>query len=144
MIGDIDRRRDSYHMILRADVASAFAVAVAVTLAIQSDVSAVRADGGAVAAHEPVSFSQEVMPILEQYCWECHGEETTELGLRLDSYERVMAGSDYGTVIEPGDPDGSLLVDMVEAGDMPEEGDPMPPEQLEIIKTWIAEGAQNN
>lgn len=131
-------------MILRADVVSAFAVAVAVGLAIQWDASAVRADAATMAAHEPVSFSQEVMPILEQYCWECHSEENTELGLRLDSYEGVMAGSDYGTVVEPGDPDGSLLIDMVEAGDMPEEGDPVPPEQLEIIKTWIAEGAENN
>lgn len=131
-------------MILRADVVSAFAVAVAVGLAIQSDASAVRADADTSGAHEPVSFSSEVMPILEQYCWECHSEQNTELGLRLDSYEGVMAGSDYGTVIEPGDPDGSLLIDMVQSGDMPEEGDPVPPEQLEIIKTWIAEGAENN
>ncbi|MDX1645587.1 MAG: c-type cytochrome domain-containing protein [Longimicrobiales bacterium] len=132
-------------MLLRADVIPALAVAVGVGLAMQSDV-----DTGAVvsdvvtSSHEPVSFSADVMPILEQYCWECHSEENTELGLRLDSYEGVMAGSDYGTVVEPGDPDGSLLVDMVEAGDMPEEGDPVPPEQLEILKTWIAEGAQNN
>lgn len=131
-------------MILRADVVSAFAVAVAVGLAIQSDASAVRAGTDTSGAHEPVSFSAEVMPILEQYCWECHSEQNTELGLRLDSYEGVMVGSDYGTVIEPGDPDGSLLIDMVQSGDMPEEGGPVPPEQLEIIKTWIAEGAQNN
>lgn len=131
-------------MIVRADVVSAFAVAVAVGLAIQSDASAVRAGTDTLDEHEPVSFSAEVLPILEQYCWECHSEQNTELGLRLDSYEGVMAGSDYGTVIEPGDPDGSLLIDMVESGDMPEEGDPVPPELLEIIKTWIAEGAENN
>lgn len=131
-------------MIVRADVVSAFAVAVGVGLAMQSDVSTARVGTQTPDAHEPVSFSSEVLPILEQYCWECHSEQNTELGLRLDSYEGVMAGSDYGTVIEPGDPDGSLLIDMVEAGDMPEEGDPVPPELLEVIKTWIAEGAQNN
>ena len=132
-------------MLLRADVISALAVAVGVGLAVQSDAVAVPAMAGvAPSAHEPVSFSADVMPIFEQYCVECHSEESTELGLRLDSYEGVMAGSDYGTVVEPGDPAGSILVDMVEAGDMPEEGDPGPPEQLEIIKTWIAEGAENN
>lgn len=132
-------------MLLRADVLSALAVAVGVGLAMQADVetplTTVPAEPG---AHEPVSFSAEVMPILERYCWECHSENNTELGLRLDSYEGVMAGSDYGTVVEPGDPAGSLLVDMVESGDMPEEGDPVPPEDLEILKTWIAEGAENN
>lgn len=131
-------------MILRSDVVPAFAVAVAVGLAIQSDASTARAGTEVVGAHEPVSFSAEVMPILERRCWECHSEQNTELGLRLDSYEGIMAGSDYGTVVEPGDPDGSLLIDMVESGDMPEEGDPVPPEELEVIKTWIAEGAQNN
>lgn len=131
-------------MLLRADVLSALAVAVGVGLAVQSDSAGTPDTGYAPSAHEPVSFSAEVMPLLEQYCWECHSEENTELGLRLDSYEGVMAGSDYGTVVEAGDPSGSLLVDMMEAGDMPEDGDPVPPEQIEIIKTWIAEGAQNN
>ena len=131
-------------MLLRADVISALAVAVGVGLAVQSDVIDTPQAGYMASTHEPVSFSTEVMPIFEQYCWECHSEDNTELGLRLDSYEGVMAGSDYGTVVEPGDPSGSLLVDMMESGDMPEEGDLVPPEQIEIIKTWIAEGAENN
>ena len=132
-------------MLLRADVIAALAVVAGVGLALQSDVAPAPPALDRVApAHEPVSFSADVMPILEQYCWECHSGDNVELGLRLDSYEGLMAGSDYGTVVEAGDPTGSLLVDMIEAGDMPEEGDPVPPEQLEIIKTWIAEGAENN
>ena len=63
--------------------------------------------------HAAVSFASEVMPLMEKYCWECHSQENAELGLMLDSYEGTMAGSDYGTVVEPGDPDGSLLVDMI-------------------------------
>ena len=131
-------------MLLRADVVSALAIVAGVGLALQSSVDTPMATVPLPEAHEPVSFSADVMPILEQYCWECHSDESAELGLRLDSYEGVMAGSDYGTVVEPGDPAGSLLVDMVEAGDMPEEGDPVPPEDLETLKTWIAEGAENN
>jgi hypothetical protein len=130
-------------MLLRADVISTFAVVVGIGLAVHADVPPPNGVDG-IEAHEAVSFSGDVMPILEEHCWECHSEENTELGLRLDSYEGIMAGSDYGTVIEPGDPTGSLLVDMVESGDMPDEGDPVPPEQLEVIKTWIAEGAENN
>ncbi|MDH3271891.1 MAG: hypothetical protein OEN56_11185 [Gemmatimonadota bacterium] len=131
-------------MLLRAHVVPALAVAVGVGLAAQSDL---RVDAPAPAdrpdAHV-ASFAAEVLPVFEKYCWECHSDQNAELGLKLDSYEGVMAGSDYGTVIEPGDPAGSLLIDMIESGDMPEEGDPVAPADLEIIKAWIAEGAENN
>ncbi len=132
-------------MLLRSDVLSALAVTVGIGLAMQADADRVRTvDTAEVGSHAEVSFATEVMPLFEKYCWECHSEENTELGLRLDTYEGVMAGSDYGTVVEPGDPDGSLLVDMIASGDMPEDGDPVPAEELEVIKAWIAEGAENN
>jgi len=132
-------------MLLRSDVLSALAVVAGIGLALQADVDGVPRPSATFAdGHAEVSFSTEVLPLLETYCWECHSEESAELGLKLDTYEGVMAGSDYGTVVEPGDPDGSLLVDMVAAGDMPEDGDPMPAEELDIIKAWIAEGAENN
>ena len=132
-------------MLLRADVFFALLLTIGVALAVQSGsdadswVAPVEAQPSAA-----VSFADDIMPIFEARCWECHSEENMELGLRLDSYEAVMAGSDYGTVIEPGDADGSLLVDMIASGDMPEDGDPVLPEELELIKTWIAEGAENN
>jgi hypothetical protein len=94
--------------------------------------------------HVEVSFAGEILPLLEKHCWECHSEQSAELGLKLDTYEGVMAGSDYGTVVEVGDPDGSLLIDMMESGDMPEDGDPVPDGEIEVIRNWIAEGAQNN
>lgn len=129
-------------MLLRSDVLSALAVAAAVGLAIQSDLGEA---APTVALDAPaVSFAEEVAPVLERHCWECHSEENAELGLKLDTYEGVMAGSDYGTVVEAGDADGSLLVDMIASGDMPENGDPVPPAELELIKTWINEGATNN
>ena len=132
-------------MQLRSEVLSALALTVGVALAAHAGADSVGAPAsGAVESHQAVSFTDQVMPIFEARCWECHSEENTELGLRLDSYEGVMQGSDYGTVVEAGDPDGSLLVDMIASGDMPEDGDPVPPEELEIIKTWIAEGAENN
>ena len=129
-------------MLLRSDVLAALAVSTAIGLAVQSDLAHEAAQPEAPTEMvEPVSFATEVMPILEQYCWECHSEESAELGLKLDTYEGVMAGSDYGTVVEAGDADASILFEMVEAGDMPEEGDPLTPEELELIRTWITEGA---
>lgn len=130
-------------MLLRADVISALIVTAGIGLAVQSGSDSPIASVD-VRHSSAVSFADDVMPIFEARCWECHSEENTELGLKLDTYEGVMAGSDYGTVIEAGDVVASLLIDMIESGDMPEDGDPVLPEELELIKAWIAEGAENN
>ena len=95
------------------------------------------------------SFADDIMPIIERSCVSCHGAEVdgevvTELSLNLMTYEGLMAGSEYGTVIEPGDPANSLFLEMIEAGDMPEDGDALSAEEIELIRTWIAEGAENN
>lgn len=130
-------------MLLRSDVVSALVVISGIGLALQSSTDLRPMDAPSENS-VAVSFAEQVLPILEAQCVECHGEESTELGLRLDTYEGMMAGSDYGTVVEAGDPDGSLLIDMMESGDMPEGGDAVPAEQIELIKTWISEGAENN
>jgi mono/diheme cytochrome c family protein len=92
----------------------------------------------------PVSFSGQVAPLFAEQCVSCHGDETQEAGLRLDTYEAAMKGSEYGTVIEAGDPDASLLLDMIAAGEMPQEADPLEAEQVALVRSWIAAGASNN
>lgn len=133
-------------MLLRADLFSALALSIGLALIARSglDLAPAQAIDFVTDAHGDVSFSEQVMPILQSRCVECHGNQSAELGLNMETYEGLMAGSDYGTVIEAGSIEGSLLVDMIESGDMPEEGDPVPPEELELIKTWILEGAKNN
>ncbi|MDA0327817.1 MAG: hypothetical protein O2958_02210 [Gemmatimonadetes bacterium] len=131
-------------MLLRADVFSALAVTVGFGLTIHAGADVRSASSSDETSSHAVSFADQIAPILEARCSECHSAESSELGLRLDSYEGVMAGSDYGTVVEAGDPDGSLLIEMIESGDMPEDGDPVPADEIELIRTWIAEGAENN
>jgi hypothetical protein len=55
-----------------------------------------------------------------------------------------MKGSEYGTVIEAGDPAASLLMEMITAGEMPQDAPAMPADEIEILRAWIAAGAQNN
>lgn len=106
--------------------------------------------GQASATAVAPSFADDIMPIFRESCVSCHGEVDesgfpyTEGGLSLMSYEDLMKGSDFGTVIEPGNPDDSFLLTQVENGDMPDEGDPLTPEQIELIREWIAAGAENN
>ncbi len=131
-------------MLLRAELFTALALPFGIGLALNGSPEVPARATTDAAARVAVSFSEEIMPIFQEHCTECHGELNAELGLNLSSYEGVMAGSDYGTVIEPGNPDASLIIDMIASGDMPEDGDPMPPEQLDLLRTWIAEGAENN
>lgn len=132
-------------MLLRTDVIAALAVTAGIGLAMHSgEVRSIDSKDTITDSHQAVSFETEVLPILEKHCSECHSEENAELGLKLDTYEGLMAGSDYGTVVEAGDANGSLLVDMIASGDMPEDGDAMPADELEVLKTWINEGAEKN
>lgn len=101
---------------------------------------------------DTVSFAEQILPIFQQRCAKCHGAEDengevrTEVSLSLLEYERVMIGSEFGTVVEAGDPDGSFLVDMITEGTMPPEGegDKVPAEEIALIRAWIEQGAENN
>jgi mono/diheme cytochrome c family protein len=92
----------------------------------------------------PVSFARQVLPIFQANCAECHGTEKKEVSLGLTTYEDVMTGSEYGTVIEAGDPDASLLVEMVTAGEMPQDAPALEEDEVALIRAWIQQGAQNN
>jgi len=99
---------------------------------------------------DTISFADDILPIFRQRCAECHGAEDengevrTEVSLNLLNYERVMMGSEFGTVIEAGDPANSFLLDMITDGTMPETGDPVPEDEIALIRAWIEAGAPNN
>jgi len=110
------------------------------------------AHGEAQSSHTKAdaSFSEDITPILEGKCVICHGGPDEngaikkEMELDLTSYDALMVGSEFGPIVEPGNVEDSVLWMMIELGDMPQEGEPLTTEELEVIKTWIAEGAQNN
>lgn len=101
-------------------------------------------------AEAAVDFNREIRPILSGYCFKCHGpdEETRESNLRLDVRDDALLAAESGTfAIVPGDPESSELLARVSTHD---EDDVMPPpsenkqlssEQIEVLRQWIAEGA---
>ncbi len=91
-----------------------------------------------------VSFSGDVSPILERRCVKCHGGERTEEGLILKTHTDVIAGSWNGPVIEPGDAEGSFLVEQIISGRMPKKGPRLLPSEIRIISDWIDAGAPDN
>ena len=97
-----------------------------------------------VVAVGPVSFARQVLPIFQENCAECHGTETKEVELGLTTYADVMKGSEYGPVVEAGDPTASILFDMVSAGEMPQDAPALDEDEIALIRTWIEQGAQDN
>ncbi|HZL90432.1 MAG TPA: c-type cytochrome domain-containing protein, partial [Pirellulaceae bacterium] len=100
-------------------------------------------------AAEPVRFNRDIRPIMADTCFKCHGPAKHEAGLRLDGRDQATKAAESGeTPIVPGEPDKSELVRRIFAAD---ESERMPPpearktltaEQKDLLKRWVAEGAQ--
>lgn len=99
------------------------------------------------------SFRQDVKPILDNYCAECHtgeGAGVTASGFSVDSYEAVMQGTKFGSMIEPGDPLSSSLYRLVSGREihpsirMPHGREKLSDAEVAAIEAWIRQGAQDN
>jgi mono/diheme cytochrome c family protein len=93
-----------------------------------------------------ISFPRQVKPILARRCFACHGPNTQESGLRLDSRDAALKELDSGAhAVVPGKADESELIARVtnddEAMRMPPEGKPLTPAEIETLRAWIAAGA---
>lgn len=97
-----------------------------------------------VVVNPSVSFAKDVLPILKSRCLNCHGGGQTQRGLSVASYDTLMAGSQNGPVIIPGDSANSLLVQLIQSGRMPKSGPSLTPAQIQTIVDWINAGALNN
>jgi len=91
-----------------------------------------------------VSYAANVKPIFDAKCIKCHGVESTKEGLDMLTYENVMAGSFNGSVITPGDANNSILVDLIVRGKMPNRGQKLSDDEIQIIIDWVNQGALNN
>ncbi len=106
-------------------------------------------NGGEEIGTEP-TFNN-VSQIFSSTCAPCH-INASDSGVRLDSYENVMnsVGDQYGIlVVQPGDANGSPLVDKIESSNpqfgvrMPENESPLSSARINQIRTWINDGAEN-
>ncbi len=88
-------------------------------------------------------FEEKVRPLLAARCFECHGPDKQESGLRVDSRDALLAGGDSGPAISAGETPSTLLLDVVGY----EGGVQMPPDgkladvERETLATWVKLGA---
>src|SRR4051812_29656024 len=105
------------------------------------------AASSSVHAEEPVSFKNDVAPVLVKHCQACHGAQEPKGGYQVGNFNLVMKpGESEAAVITPGKPEESELFSLVSSTDadvrMPKEADPLTAEQIAKIKRWIVEGAK--
>ncbi|GIW89082.1 MAG: cytochrome c [Isosphaeraceae bacterium] len=85
-------------------------------------------------------FFEAVRPLLTGRCLACHDSETRKGGLDLTRRATLLSGGDSGPAFESADPAASLLLEKLEAGQMPPKN-PLSPEQVAAFRRWIAAGA---
>ena len=93
----------------------------------------------------PVDFDRDIRPVLSDHCYACHGpdREQRKAKLRLDTREGLLGGP-----FVPGRPDESPALARIGAEDPeermppPGEGRPLSPEQIRLLRRWVAEGAE--
>lgn len=108
-----------------------------------------------------VSFAQDVKPILEESCIQCHGELGEGVAVSdfsVVDYDSVMKGTKFGPVIVPGSSVSSSMYLVIAHKTSAEIH--MPPhhekalaegraeslsdDQISIVADWIDQGAKNN
>lgn len=92
-----------------------------------------------------ISYSNDIQPILDTYCVECHGGRKIKEGLNLSSYDGAMNGSFNGPVVSPGDAANSFMIKQILDGEMPPDRNPkLSKEQFQLLVDWVNAGANNN
>ncbi len=100
-----------------------------------------------VSSAERLDFLVDVRPVLERRCFECHGDKKRPKGdLKLTDMAQVMARAADEAALVPGDPEASLLYRRIvlpaEHEDVMPPEEPLPAEEIALLRRWIAEGAR--
>lgn len=101
----------------------------------------------ALCGDEKVDFAREVLPILSDKCFACHGPDTKKAkDLRLDSYEAATKDRKGIRSIDPDNLEDSELIFRIHDEDDPmppeDDGKPLTKEEKEILTRWVKQGGE--
>jgi hypothetical protein len=109
------------------------------------------ASGAAAADALDVQYRRDILPLLSDRCFKCHGPDSAsrEAGLRLDQPDVAIAELESGaTAIVPGDAAKSALVERIESSDpdmaMPpaDSGKTLSAAEKALLRRWVEQGAE--
>ena len=95
---------------------------------------------------EIVFFEAKIRPVKIEHCYSCHSAQAKppKAGFRVDTRSGLRQGGDSGPAIEPGKPDDSLLIRLLEHSSeiaMMPPGGRLPDSVLDDFRSWIQRGA---
>ncbi len=90
---------------------------------------------------------EQIRPVLEASCVHCHGSERLAGMPSFSSTRDLAALTGPGRLIVPGAPESSRFFQVVamsdsDIGAMPPTGHALAPREVELLKSWIAGGAE--
>ena len=96
---------------------------------------------------KPVSFINDVAPVLKENCFACHDTRKKSGKYDMTSYEKLKAGGVNGDPLVPGKPESSefhALIVTTEQRRMPprDKGEAVPKDKAAIVAQWSKEGAK--
>jgi hypothetical protein len=104
------------------------------------------------AANGVISFTEDVYPIIELRCLECHkpgGPGYEKSGLDLRTYNGLMKGTKYGPIVVPGSAFTSNLIAVIDGRTDPSLRMPYQRRSLSkcerlLFRFWVSQGARDN
>jgi hypothetical protein len=101
---------------------------------------------GLSSAADKVTYDDQVLPLFQQSCLNCHNPDKAKGGLDLSTFSGAMKGGSGGKIAEPGDAGSKLIAVVTHAAEpkMPPEGDKLGGEQINLLKAWIEGGLLEN
>jgi len=89
-----------------------------------------------------VSFKDQIAPIFHNRCVACHNVRNAQGRYNMATFDSMVAESESGHAISPGQADQSLLVQMIEDGSMPYDADPLSEAEITLVRRWVDLGAR--
>jgi WD40 repeat protein/mono/diheme cytochrome c family protein len=105
------------------------------------------ADLGAQQAGADVSYFREIRPIMQRACQGCHQPAMKSGALDVTRYESFAAGGNKGPAFKAGAPQESVVLAYLKGERqprMPFGAPPLPDDQIELFRRWIAGGAKDD
>jgi mono/diheme cytochrome c family protein len=94
-----------------------------------------------------VSYFREIRPIVQRTCQGCHQPAMKSGGLDATRYEGFAAGGNKGPAFKAGAPQESVVLAYLKGERqprMPFGSPPLPDDQIELFRRWIAAGAKDD
>jgi hypothetical protein len=96
--------------------------------------------GASICNPVDISYSSDVVPILSNNCYACHGQSNAPANgaaIVLEGYDKIKVAVENGLLIES-------IVHGPNASPMPKNAPKLSDCKINTIKKWIEEGALNN